>query len=113
MYILSIIVQILLGLGFIMFGWMKFTSKEMVDGFNHFGLPQWFRIVTGLFEWIGAIGIIVGIWYPQLAFLSGMWLAMIMFFAILAHVRAKDPISQTKMPAILLVLSLVVVFLNS
>lgn len=109
---LSIILQIILGLGFIMFGYMKFTSEDMVKGFDHFGLPQWFRIVTGVFEWIGAVGMIVGIWYPMLALLSGIWLAIIMFFAILAHIRAKDPIAQSGMPAILLVLSIVVALLN-
>lgn len=112
MHTFSIILQILLGLGFTMFGFMKFTSKQMVEGFDHFGLPQWFRIVTGLFEWIGAAGIIIGIWYPPLAVLSGIWLAIIMFFAILTHVRAKDPLSSSTMPAILLILSMLVVFIN-
>ena len=92
---LAIIIQIILALGFFMFGLMKFTSEKMVEGFNHFGLPQWFRIVTGIFEWIGAIGLIVGIWYPIVAALSGIWIAIIMFFAIITHIRAKDPLSQS------------------
>ncbi|HLR79762.1 MAG TPA: DoxX family protein [Bacillota bacterium] len=112
MQILAIILQIILGLGFLMFGWMKFTSEQMVKGFEHFGLPQWFRIVTGIFEWIGAVGMIVGIWYPQIAIFSGIWLAIIMFFAIVTHIRAKDPLSQSTMAFVLLVLSVVVALIN-
>lgn len=112
MSILTIILQVILGLGFFMFGWMKFTSEQMVAGFDHFGLPQWFRIVTGLFEWLGAIAMIVGIWVPQIALFAGIWLAIIMFFAIVAHIRAKDPISQNMMPALLLIFSAVVAFIN-
>lgn len=108
----AIILQINLGLGFFMFGYIKFTSEKMVEGFDHFGLPQWFRIVTGVFEWLGAFGMIIGIWYPTLALLSGIWLAIIMFFAILTHLRAKDPIAQSGMPAILLVLSIIVALVN-
>ncbi|HEX6593158.1 MAG TPA: DoxX family protein [Bacillota bacterium] len=112
MQVLSIILQIILGLGFFMFGWMKFTSEKMVEGFEHFGLPQWFRIVTGIFEWIGATGMIVGIWYPQIAIFSGIWIAIIMFFAIVTHIRAKDPLSQSLMAFILLVLSIIVALIN-
>lgn len=112
MYIFSIILQVILGLGFFMFGLMKFTSKDMVEGFKHFGLPQWFRVVTGVFEWIGVVAIIIGIWYPPLAIFAGAWFAIIMFFAILTHVRAKDPLSQSTMPAGLFILSILVVLIN-
>lgn len=112
MSIVAIILQVILGLGFFMFGLMKFTSKQMVEGFNHFGLPQWFRIVTGVFEWIGALGMIAGIWFQQIAFISGIWLAIIMFFAIITHIRAKDPLLQNMMPALLLILSAFIALIN-
>src|SRR5699024_6502557 len=112
MQILAIILQIILGLGFLMFGWMKFTSEQMVKGFEHFGLPQWFRIVTGIFEWIGAVGMIVGIWYTQSDIFCGSWLAIILFFAIVTNSRAKDSLSQSTMAFVLLVLSVVVALIN-
>ncbi|WP_147667105.1 DoxX family protein [Cerasibacillus terrae] len=112
MHIVAIILQIILGLGFIMFGVMKFTSEDMVKGFEHFGLPQWLRVLTGILELLGAAGLIIGIWVPTLAFLAGIGLAIIMFFAALAHIRAKDPISTAVMPTLLLVLSVVVAVLN-
>ncbi|WP_284139112.1 MULTISPECIES: DoxX family protein [unclassified Virgibacillus] len=109
---LSVGLQVLLGAGFFMFGYMKFTSPKMVEGFNHFGLPQWFRVITGLFEWVGAIAIIAGIWYTPLVIWAGLWLAIIMFFAMLTHIRAKDPVASLKMPGLLFAFSLLVVILN-
>src|SRR5699024_12746013 len=102
MQILAIILQIILGLGFLMFGWMKFTSEQMVKGFEHFGLRQWIGIVTGIFEWIGAVGMIVGIWYPQIAIFSGICLVFIMSFAILTHIRATDTLSHSTIAFVLL-----------
>lgn len=112
MHFISIILQAILGLGFLLFGLMKFTSEQMVKGFDHFGLPQWFRLVTGVFEWMGAAGLIAGIWFPSLALYSAIWLGIIMFFAILTHLRAKDPWSSTMMPAVLLILLVVVAVLS-
>ncbi|HEY4600014.1 MAG TPA: DoxX family protein [Cerasibacillus sp.] len=112
MHIVAIILQVILGLGFIMFGIMKFTAKEMVEGFEHFGLPQWLRVVTGILELLGAAALIIGIWVPILAIIGGVGLAIIMFFAALTHIRAKDPIQQAFMPTLLLILSVVVAILN-
>ena len=52
MTVLSIILQVILGLGFLMFGFMKFGSKQMVEGFKHYGYPGWFRVFTGIVELI-------------------------------------------------------------
>ena len=48
MTVLSIILQGILGLGFLMFGFMKFGSKQMVEGFKRYGYPGGFRVFTGL-----------------------------------------------------------------
>ncbi|QKG85283.1 DoxX family protein [Kroppenstedtia pulmonis] len=112
MFTLSVILQVILGLGFLFFGVTKFISKQMVEGFEHFGLPQWLRVVTGVLEILGAAGLIVGIWNPVIAILSSIGLAITMFFAILTHARARDPFSSMVMPGILLILLVIVAFLN-
>ena len=70
MSVLSIILQIILGLGFLMFGFMKFGSKQMVEGFKHYGYPGWFRVFTGIVELIAAALVIAGIWNETLAALG-------------------------------------------
>lgn len=109
---LAVILQIILGLGFLLFGVTKFISKQMVEGFEHFGLPQWLRVVTGILEILGAAGLIVGIWNPVIAILSSVGLAIIMFFAVLTHARARDPFSSMIMPSVLFILLVIVAFLH-
>ena len=112
MSILSIVIQSILGLGFLMFGLMKFGAKQMVDEFNRFRLPQWFRVVTGLVEIIGAAFVIAGIWNTTLAVIGGLLISFTMFGAILTHLRVKDSVSKAMMPIFLLILGLIVVVLN-
>ncbi|MBB3130107.1 putative membrane protein YphA (DoxX/SURF4 family) [Paenibacillus rhizosphaerae] len=68
MHILSIILQDILGLGFLMFGFMKFGSKQMVEVYKHYGYPGWFRFFTGFIEVISRFWLLRGFgikhWLP-------------------------------------------------
>lgn len=112
MSILSIVFQVILGLGFIMFGLMKFGSKPMVEGFKHYGYPGWFRVFTGMVEVISAILVIAGIWNKTLAAWGGLFIVVTMIGAIFTHIRIKDTVQQMMMPIILFILGLVVLLLN-
>jgi putative oxidoreductase len=112
MHIVSIVLQVLLGLMFLMSGVMKFGAKQHVEGFKHYGYPQGFRIITGLVEIIGAAGMIVGIWYPINATLAGLWLGVTMLGAAITHIRVKDPAKLAIPSIVLLILSIVVTVLN-
>ncbi|MDB5083212.1 MAG: hypothetical protein JWN30_98 [Bacilli bacterium] len=112
MQILSMIIQIILGLLFLMAGVMKFAAKQQVEAFQKYGYPQWFRIVTGVVEVIGAVGLIVGIWNPMLATLAGLWLGVTMLGALITHIRLHDPVKVMITPIVLLILSVIVSLLN-
>lgn len=112
MNMVSIVLQVILGLGFLVFGASKLGSKQMIDEFKRYGLPQWLRIVTGLLEIGGAVLIISGIWNDMLAAIAGILLVIIMAGAIVTHLRIKDPASKTGMPIILIALSLIVLIMN-
>lgn len=112
MEILSIILQVLLGLGFLMFGYMKFGSKQMVEGFKHYGYPGWFRVFTGLVELISAALVIAGIWNETLAAWGGFFIVGTMIGAILTHIKMKDAFKNMMMPIILLILGLIVLLIN-
>jgi uncharacterized membrane protein YphA (DoxX/SURF4 family) len=76
----------------------------MVENFEHLGLGQWFRYVTGALEVIGAVVILL----PAFAAFGGALLAAIMVGATLAHLFA---IPGPALPAIVLfALSALVVF---
>jgi uncharacterized membrane protein YphA (DoxX/SURF4 family) len=112
MAVLSIILQVLLGLGFLMFGFMKFGSKQMVEGFKHYGYPGWFRVFTGLVELISAALVIAGIWNETLAAWGGLLIAVTMIGAIFTHIKIKDSVKNMMMPIILLILGLIVLLIN-
>ncbi len=112
MHITSIVLQIILGVMFLMAGVMKFGSKQQVEAFNHYGYSQGFRVFTGIVEIIGAAAMIVGIWYPVIATLAGLWLGITMLVATITHIRVKDPAKVMTMPIILLILAVVVSILN-
>lgn len=112
MSILSIILQVILGLGFLMFGFMKFGSKQMVEGFKHYGYPGWFRVFTGMVEVISAILVIAGIWNKTLAAWGGLFIAATMIGAIFTHIKIKDTAQQMMMPIILFILGLTLLLIN-
>jgi uncharacterized membrane protein YphA (DoxX/SURF4 family) len=113
MHILSIVLQIVLGLAFLMGGFTKFNSKQQIEAFKHYRLPAGFRIFTGIVEVVGAIALIAGIWNQGLAMYAALALAITMFFAVLTHlIRVNDPLSKSLPALILLILNVVVVIIN-
>jgi putative oxidoreductase len=112
MDIVAIVLQALLALAFIMAGIGKMAGSKMhVDNFKHWRLPQGFRIVTGLVEIVGAIGLIIGFWEPSWAAAAGLWLGFTLFIGILVHVRVKDSFKLTFPAVILCILPLIVFFI--
>jgi uncharacterized membrane protein YphA (DoxX/SURF4 family) len=72
-------------------------APMMVEIFQHVGLGQWFRIVTGLVEVSAAIALLV----PFTAGLAGLVLAITMVIAIFTHLFV---IGGSPVPAIVLLL---------
>ena len=108
----STVLQVILGLGFIMFGLMKFGSKQMVEGFKHYGYSAGFRIFTGVVEIIAAVLLITGIWNGTLAAIGSFLVVATMIGAIFTHIKIQDKLKDMMMPIILLVLGAIVLVLN-
>ena len=49
--------------------------------FAQLGLGQWFRVVTGVVQIVGAFALV----YPGLASIGGLWLGFTMFCAVVAN----------------------------
>lgn len=77
------VVQILLIAAFAMSGIGKlFGGRTAVEGFRAMRYPEWFRVVTGLVEIVGAGGMVVAFWVPQAAIAAGAWMAATMLGAL-------------------------------
>lgn len=108
----SVILQILLGIGFLMFGYQKFVSEDMKKGFQYFGYSDGFRIFTGFFEILSAIVLFIGIWIKPMATLGGLMIFITMIGAIFTHLKMKDGFKNMLMPIALLLLGGIVTILN-
>ncbi|MGG2199049.1 DoxX family protein [Paenibacillus validus] len=114
MDILAFVLQGLLALAFLMAGLGKITGSKMhVEGFKHWRLPQWFRVVTSIVEFVGAAALIIGFWESSWAAAGSLWLGVTAIGGILVHVRVKDSFKQTFPIVLLGLLSLIVFFIRS
>ena len=97
------ILQTLLGLMFLGSGGSKLAgAPDMVDDFDRFRYPQWFRVITGAVEVGGALGLLLGFARPALAPLAGALLAVTMTGAVVTHAKVEDPAGKVATPAALL-----------
>lgn len=100
------IVKVVLFVFFLMTG-TKIISGKMADEFKRFGLPSFFNFLTGAFEIVGAIGMLIGIWIPTVALLAGLLLGGTMLAAALTLiVLARDPFKKAIPAFVLFILSL-------
>lgn len=85
---------------------------KIIANFRSWGYPQWFRIVTGMVELIGAVGMLIGLWWPIASVLAGLLLGATMIGAVLTHYRVKSAPRTLLLPAGLLLLALAVIALQ-
>lgn len=113
MDILSIILQILLALMFLIAGFGKISGSKMhVENFNNLKLPQWFRVITGLVELVGAISLIIGFWEQSWVAAGALLIGVVAIGGILAHIRAKDSFKQTFPILLLGILAFLLLYIN-
>ena len=62
--------------------WRGGDSKTMKEEFNAYGLPDWMMYTVGGLKVAFSIGLIAGIWIPEIIQFSALGIAFFMFFAI-------------------------------
>ncbi|MCK4141950.1 DoxX family membrane protein [Ralstonia pseudosolanacearum] len=88
--------RILAAAAFLAAGGAKLAGVPMMVAiFDHIGIGQWFRVVTGLVEVAGAIALLV----PATVGFGGLLLAVTMVFAVLTHLFV---IGGSPVPAVVL-----------
>ena len=76
---------------FIFYGFLCVFSQKMVTEFERYGLAR-FRVLVGLLEIFGSIGLIVGYFFsPAIQLVSSVGLTILMILAVQLRVRLKDP----------------------
>ena len=110
MGVIMIILQIILGIVFIITG-SKIVSGAMDKEFVRMGYPRIFNQITGGIELLGALGMLFGIFYHLLAVGASIILGCTMLAGALSLIfLGKDPIVKA-LPAIILFILNVIVFM--
>lgn len=109
---MALALQIVLILAFAAAGLGKIAGiKAQVDSFNRLGLPQWFRVVTGLLQLVGAAALVVGFWRDSWAAWGAVLIGVIMLGAVAAHLRIKDKFGALAPALVLAVIAIVLAVL--
>lgn len=83
-----IILSIVLAALFVATGSPKIIGLPFsLKGRRALGLPAWFWRVTGSLEVLGAVGLVVGVWWAPLQFVAASALALFMIGAAIARIR--------------------------
>ncbi len=86
-----------------------FTSSQMKCEFERFNLKK-FGLVVILFEGLGAIGLLVGMYFNPILLISSGGLALLMFLGVVTRLRVKDSLRVT-LPALFFMVLNAVIFL--
>lgn len=95
--ILSVIV-------FLSYGATCVFANGMAAEFTRYGLGR-YRLLTGVLEMLGALGLAAGQLFPILAVVSASGLSLLMALGVLTRVRARDSLAETLPAGVLMVLN--------
>ena len=92
--------------------WRGGGARNMKEEFIVYGIPSWVMYSVGTLKVTFSVGLLAGLWIPELVKFSASGIAIMMFFAIIMHVKIKDPLIRS-IPAItFMVLSILIVLLE-
>jgi hypothetical protein len=89
--ITKVIAQTISAILFAWFGLNAIFSESMVAEFKRYGLSR-FRVLTGMLQVAGSLGIIVGHFHTPILLASAGGLTAMMFIGVMTRVRVKDPL---------------------
>jgi len=108
LYYASVVVSASL---FLVYGIACLYFQGMKRDFERFGLSR-LRILVGTLEVLGALGLIIGQFWPPLVPLSAGGLALMMLLGVATRVRMLDSLAQTLPALVLLCLNLFIVWFS-
>jgi len=95
----------------IVFVWVV-RYDNIVQEFNHFGLPDWLRDLVGVLKMTFALMLLIGIERGQFAVYGGIGIAVLMAAAMITHLRVKNPLLKMLPSMTLLICSVAIAWIN-
>lgn len=83
------LILIFSGISFLFFGIICLYSNYMVLEFKRYDLEK-FRILVGVLQLLGSVGLFIGLFYKNWAILASLGLAVLMGFGFMVRIKIKD-----------------------
>jgi hypothetical protein len=98
-------------ISFLFYGFNCLFNKKMSQEFKRFGLSK-FQKLTGILQILGAIGLLMGYFYPILILIASAGLALLMFLGFLVRLKIKDGLLVSMPSFAFMVLNLYIFFVS-
>lgn len=95
---------------FLAYGVSYFLSPYMKNEFKRFGLAK-FALFTVVLEILGAIGLLVGLFFHSILIISSGGLTLLMLLGLLVRIRIKDSFWKLTPALFFMVLNSLILFL--
>ncbi|MDZ7646739.1 MAG: DoxX family protein [Cytophagales bacterium] len=89
------IISVFTSVSFLYYGVTCLFSKEMVLEFERFGVSPMQRVLTGIFQLLGSVGLLFGLFIPLAGIMAAGGLAVLMLLGFLVRLKIKDSIAQS------------------
>jgi len=84
------IITIFCATSFLYYGIVCLFSQKMVLEFARFGLSPLQKQITGIFQLLGSIGLLIGLLIPAVGLIASGGLALLMFLGFLTRLKIRD-----------------------
>jgi uncharacterized membrane protein YphA (DoxX/SURF4 family) len=75
--------------------WRGGDADNIFEEFKCYGLPIWSCYLVGFLKVVGAILLILSIWYPYLEDPAAIGLAVLLLGSIIMHFKISDPLYKS------------------
>ena len=104
------ILQFFSAISFIFYGILSFSSNIMKSEFKRWGISQ-FRVIVGIAQLSGGIGLIIGFYLPVFILLSSFGLSILMLLGFILRIMVKDGVLKS-LPSLFYFLLNTIIFFN-
>ncbi|MDA9106970.1 DoxX family protein [Flavobacteriaceae bacterium] len=93
---------------FLSYGILSFTSNKMKSEFSRWGISK-FRVIVGISQIAGGLGLIFGFLYPLLSLVAAMGLSLLMFLGFVLRLKVRDGALKSSPALVYFILNIIIV----
>ena len=105
----NFIITLFTAISFIIYGITSFFSEKTIKEYARWGYKN-NRKLIGFFQFIGGIGLIIGVKYSVILSITSFFFIIMMFFAVFVRIKIKDNIINILPTITYLILNITILY---